>query len=595
MTRTLCILLFVAQLFVSVVVNAQVVTAQVSAKQVPVGQPFEYAITINTNPNSYAPPSFGGLTVMGGPNQSISMQQINGQAPTQQITLSWVLVGQKEGKYTIGVAEVHAGANRYTTQAIAVEIGKGSNSQQGGAKGEQKANAPSGTDYFIRTSTNKTSCYVGEQITITQKVFARNAIIGYSKKLPVSYDGFYCQQVESPTQGQLMSENIDGVQFFTHEATRILATANQAGKISLGPIEGEIVVRRQSNARPRTIWEQFMGVPVTEDVQIPVRSKPVVIDVLPLPEAGKPASFNGAVGNFSSKVDVTRKELKANEAFNLKMTISGKGNIKLLDAPKLNLPESFEAYEPKIAETANSKTFDFLIIPRHEGEFTIESIDFSYFSLDTKKYVTLPSGEIKIKVLPPDAGSAGTQVYAPQTQVKETENDIRYIKKGEFELVKTETEFFNSGTHLALLLLPLLALTAGIVVRRNHIRNNSNLVLVRERKAAKLARKQLANAEKLMSQNKKDEFYTEILAAINSYLSNKLNIPVADLSKETVNQVLRQRNLTEELLTKLNTTIENGEYAKYAPGALSGDLKSVYNDTVTLITGLEDHLNKNHK
>jgi len=593
MTRALCILLFVAQLFVTVVVNAQVVTAQVSAKQVPVGQPFEYAITINTNPNSYAPPSFGGLSVMGGPNQSSSMQWVNGQTSTQ-LTLSWVLVAQKEGKYTIGVAEVNAGSTKYTTQAITVEAVKGNTSQQG-AKGEQKANAPSGTDYFIRTSTNKTSCYVGEQITITQKVFARNAIIGYSKKLPVSYDGFYCQQVESPTQGQLMSENIDGVQFFTHEATRILATANQAGKISLGPIEGEIVVRRQSNARPRTIWEQFMGVPVTEDVQIPVRSKPVVIDVLPLPEAGKPASFNGAVGNFSSKVDVTRKELKANEAFNLKMTISGKGNIKLLDAPKLNLPESFEAYEPKIAETANSKTFDFLIIPRHEGEFTIESIDFSYFSLDTKKYVTLPSGEIKIKVLPPDAGSAGTQVYAPQTQVKETENDIRYIKKGEFELVKTETEFFNSGTHLALLLLPLLALIAGIVVRRNHIRNNSNLVLVRERKAAKLARKQLANAEKLMSQNKKDEFYTEILAAINSYLSNKLNIPVADLSKETVNQVLRQRNLTEELLTKLNTTIENGEYAKYAPGALSGDLKSVYNDTVTLITGLEDHLNKNHK
>ena len=209
-----------------------------------------------------------------------------------------------------------------------------------------------------------------------------------------------------------------------------------------------------------------------------------------------------------------------------------------------------------------------------------------------KKYVTLPSGDIKINVLAPDPNAAGAQVYSPQSQIKESENDIRYIKKGDFVLVKSETEFFNSFNHIALLIFPLLAMGIGLVVRRNHIKNNSNQILVRERKAARLAKKQLVNAEKLMSENKKDEFYTEILTALNNYLSHKLNIPVSDLSRDNVNKTLLQKQVDENVLTKLLATIETSEYAKYAPGAVSGDLQSVYKDTVELITGLEQQLNK---
>jgi hypothetical protein len=314
--------------------------------------------------------------------------------------------------------------------------------------------------------------------------------------------------------------------------------------------------------------------------------------VLPLPEEGKPENFNGAVGNFQSKIQVTRNELKANEAFNLKMTISGKGNLKLIGAPALNLPETFETYAPKVSESGNSKTFDYLVIPRSEGEFSLEGLDFSYFNPDQKKYVTVPAGQILIKVLPPDPNSAGAQVYSPHSQVKETENDIRYIKKGDFVLLRSETEFFNSFKHIVFLILPVLGLCAILFLRRNHIKNNSNQALVKERKAAKLAKKQLVNVEKLMLENKKDEFYTEILNAMNNYLSNKLFIPAADLSREKVKTILVHKLINETTINKLMSTLDTSEYAKYAPGAVSGDLQSVYKDTVDLITDMEQQLNK---
>lgn len=592
MRRITGILLLFVSLLLSGGSYAQVVVAQVSSRQVQVGVPFEYAIVINTTPNTYSPPNFNGFNVVGGPNQSSSMQWINGQTSTQ-LTLSWALVAQKEGKYTIGQAVVNAGSNRYETQPIVIEVVKGTPSQGANAQNEpQHSSKIDGSDLFIRTGVSKNKCYIGEQVTITQKVYSRLQIVSFQKFAQPSYDGFYSQAQESISKGVQQQENIDGVMYFTYELFRTVAIANQAGKVNLTPVEGDVVVRRQTNAKPRNIFEQFFGAASYEDIPVKTKSRPFSIDVLPLPEAGKPEDFNGAVGVFNSKVDVTRHELKANDAFNLKMTISGKGNMKLINPPKLNLPEGFETYEPKVQESATGKTFDYLVIPRKEGEFHLENINFSYFNLDTKKYVTIPSGEIKINVLPPDPNSAGAQVYNPQSQIKETENDIRYIKKGDFVLQKTDTEFFNSPQHVGLMALPVLALLGGLFIRKNHIKNNSNQVLVRERKAARIAKKQLVNAEKLAASNKKDEFYTEILTALNNYLSFKLNIPASDLSRETIQKVLYQRMADEALITKLLSTIETSEYAKYAPGAVSGDLQMVYKDTVELVTGLEQTLNK---
>lgn len=570
---------------------AQKFYAQVNSKVVQVGQMFELTFVINAAASDFTPPNFKDFDIASGPNQSSSVQIINGQM-SQSISLSYLLIPKREGKLVIGAASINSNGHKLESNPITVEAVKGSAPQQASAGNAGAANVKAdGSDIFIRTNLSKTKCFLGEQIVISQKVYSRHQIIGFQKFNPPTYEGFWSQSLESTSGNQTAVENVDGVNYYTYELFRNIGTPNKIGKISLKPIEGEVIVRKQTNTKPRNIFEQFFGTAGYEDVAVKTISRPVTLEVMDLPAEGRPANFSGAVGSFSYKVEASRQEVKANDAFNLKVTIGGKGNAKLVDAPKLQLPESFESYEPKVLDGANSKTFDYLIIPRQEGEYTLENLDFSYFDLDSKRYVTIPSPNITIKVLPPDPNSTGAQVYTPQNQVKETENDIRYIKKGTFNLTKTNTEFFNSFGHLALLFTPFLLLTGALVARKNYLKNNSNLVAVKERKAAKVARKQLVNAEKLMQANKKDEFYTEILTAIQNYVSHKLNIPLADVSKENVQQSLMKKSVDPGKIIQLVKTIETSEYAKYAPGGVSGNLKEVYDNTVKLITEIEEELN----
>lgn len=572
--------------------HAQAFYAQVSSKKVQVGVPFEYAVVITVNAANFTPPAMKDFDIVSGPNQSNSVQYSNGTM-SQQLVISYALVARREGKFTIGAASIMANGQKLESAPVVIEVVKGAVTQGGGQSGESGQNAKvSGEEVFIRTGVSKNNCYLGEQILITQKVYSRFSLVGFKKIIPPAYDGFYAQTLEPISKGQVATENVDGVIYYTYEIFRAMATANKSGKIVLNPMTAEVVIRKQTNAKPRNVFEQFFGAAGYEDLTVNAKSRALTVDVTPLPEAGKPDNFDGAVGNFSYKLQATKTQLKANDAFNLKLTVTGKGNLKLLTAPKLNLPESFETYDPKITETTNSKTFDYLVIPREEGTFTLDKLDFSYFNLDTKKYVVIPSENLLITVLAPDPNSAGAQVFTPQSQVKETENDIRYIKKGDFLLSKTETEFFNSSMHVLLLLLIVLSLGTVLFLRRNHIRNNSNLVQVKERKAAKLAKQQLVKAEAFMKQNKKDEFYTEVLMALNNYISHKLNISASDLSKETIHRSLAQKNVTEDTITHLLKTLDTSEYAKYAPGAVSGDLSAVYTDTANLITGIEQQLNR---
>ena len=570
--------------------SAQKFYAQVNAKVVQVGQMFECAFIMSASSLSQAEftaPNFKDFEVASGPNQSSMRQNVNGQV-SESLTLAYLLIPKKEGKLVIGAATMNMGGNKLTSTPITIKATKGTPQANQTAASSGK---PDGTEVFIKTILSKSKCYLGEQIMISQKVYSRHQIIAFQKFNPPTYESFWSQTLPSTSGNQTSVENLDGVNYYTFEIFRNIASPNKSGKISLMPIEGEVVIRKQTNAKPRNIFEQFFGANGFEDIAVKAVSRVVTLDVMELPAEGRPANFNGAVGNFSYKIETSRQSLKANDAFNLKVTISGKGNVKLIDAPKLDLPESFETYEPKMSEGANSRAYDYLIIPRQEGDYELKDLDFSYFNLDSKKYVTIPSPNISIKVLPPDPNSAGAQVYNPQNNVKETENDIRYIKKGNFSMTRSSTEFFNSSTHVLLLTTPFLALILALMFRSNYIKNNSDMVAVKERKAVKVAKKQLVKADKLMQTNSKDEFYTEILTAINNYLSNKLNIPLADVSKENVKNILNARKVSSDKIEKLMNTIETSEYAKYAPGAVSGNLKEVYDNTINLITEIEEDLN----
>ncbi len=593
-------------------VKAQIkLTAQVSSNKVQVGTPFQIMFSVNTIPTTYTPPRFKVFDVYSGPNPTQSTLFING-AVSQACSISFLIAAKKEGKITIDPMTMVAGGQTYKSNVIVIEASKGNVSPNGNtnAQNQQQQNNQTtteepaystkitGEEVFIRTSVSKTKCYLGEQVTITQKIYSRMEIRGIqSAKFP-SYNGFWAQQAEG-LNNVVQNENLDGVVYQTGEFSRTFVFPQRTGKLTIDPTELEIVVRRQTNKKPRNIFEQFFGTGGYEDLVVKAKSKPVSVDVTALPETNKPEGFTGGVGNFTYKVEATRKNLKANDAFNLKVTINGKGNIKIFDPPKLNLPESFESYEPKINENisnvgavSGTKVYDYLVIPREPGEFVMDDLKFSFFNTDKKEYVTVSAPPITITVTPGDGKSNATaQVFDHLKQeIKETENDIRYIKKGNFELQKGETEFFNSSAHIMLMLLPAFLLLGGLGYRSYYLKHNSNTAAVLGRKAAKVAKKQLAQAEKLMRDNNKEGFYTEVMTALNNYVSHKFNLPLADLSKENITAALQAKQINPQTQLKLFDTLNQCEYAKYAPGAVSGDLNMVYNNTVELISNIENEI-----
>ena len=581
---------------------SQKVTVQVSANKVQIGSPFQIVFTVNSQPSTYNAPNFRDFDVFSGPNQSSSMQFVNGSM-SQSFSVSFLLAAKREGKFTIGpmvmvVAGQELSSNPVTIEAVKGAVSQGqqnSTPQQGGGNEREGV---SSDDVFIKTVLSKTKCYVGEQITVTQKIYSRLDLRGFQKIEFPPYNGFWSQQPEGNPNVQLQIENVGGINYYVGEFSKTYLFPQRTGMITIEPTKVECVVRKQSN-RPKSLFEQFFGGGGYEDVVVKAVSKPVSVNVMDVPELGKPANFSGAVGSLNYKVEASKQNLKANDVLNLKITISGRGNLKLLEAPKLNLPESFESYEPKISENISSsggingfKTFNYLVIPREPGEFTVNGLDFSYFDLDKKKYVTIPSPELKFTVAPGDGkNNAQAQVYDHLRQeVKTQENDIRYIKKGNFELQRGNVEFFNSSTHIALMILPFILFAGALGYRSYYLKQNSDMVAVRGRKAASVAKKQLVNAERQMKQNNKEGFYTEVINSLNIYLGNKFNIPVADLSKDTITKELQTRNIKPETQVKLFETINQCEFAKYAPGAVSGDLQSVYKSTVELISDIESEL-----
>lgn len=582
--------------------------AQVSKNRVAVGEVFQVAFTLNGSGNNLTYPNFNDFDIYSGPNQSQSMSMVNGTI-SQSTTLSLFIAAKKEGRFTIGAATVMSGGQKLETKPIVIEVVKGGAQQQGNQQAQQPqqnqakeknqyASEISNEDLFVRTFLSKTKCNLGEQLTLTQKVYSRVDLRGFQNVKFPPYNGFWSQQEQGNQQIDLKQENVNGVMYYVAEYNKVYLFPQRTGTITIEAIELDCIVRRATKRQPRNIFEQFFGAGGYEDVAIKVKSKPVKVEVVDLPAENKPANFSGAVGDFGYKAEIDKNQVKANEALNLKITISGKGNIKLIEPLKLDLPESFEVYDPKESESiktqggvSGSITYNYLIIPREKGNYTLNNLGFNYFDADKKQYVTIPSPDINLTVLEGDPGSA--QIIAPKKHgVKESENDIRYIKTGDLGLKKNDEEFFASTTHYLLLLFPTLLFFVGLFLVRQHVKANSNLVAVKERKAAKLAKKQLVIAEKHMLSNNKEAFFNEILNALNKYIGDKFALSIVDLSKEKISEMLLSRNVSDSTTKNVIDTLNTCEYAKYAPSAVTGDLKQVYNDTVELISQIENQIKK---
>lgn len=603
MKKIVYILIFIITL--ANVSFAQKLTAQASKTKVAVGESFQISFSLNSSGSNFKAPPLNDFDVYSGPNQSTSMSYVNGSM-SQSITLSYVVAAKKEGKINIGAASVNVNGGTIQSNPFTIEVVKGAANTQNQGNNNHPAQNPSAPttenlsdNLFVKTIVSKTKAYLGEQITVTHKVYTRYQLRGFQDIKFPDYTGFWAQDVPNNPQIQVVNENIDGVSYQVGELKRTYLFAQRSGKLEIEPMNIECVVRKQSNRRPRDVFEQFFGGGY-EDATYSVKSKAVSIEILPLPEANKPADYSGAVGNYSFKAQISKEKIKANDAVNLTITLTGKGNIKLVDPLKINFPEDFETYDPKTKENittgangvSGNKTFDYLIIPRHEGDYKIDQINFSYFDPEKKQYVTLPSPEFAIHVEKGEGGEESANVFNSRSKedVKVLGNDIRYIKTNNIHLEPKNDYFFGSPLFYLGLISPFFAFVGFIFIRRKNTEQNKDAVAVKSRKATKMAKKRLSLAEQYLKSNNKEQFYVEIFKALYGYIGDKLNILAADLNKEHISDTLKAKNVNDATIQQLITTLDNCEYARYAPSAVSGDLNSIYISTVELITKIEDEI-----
>ncbi len=581
---------------------AQTLTTSVSTTKVALGEAFQLQFSLSGPGKNFKLPPMSELDILEGPYQSSSTSVNNGTI-TQSSSLTYVVSAKKEGKLTIGAATVISNGKTIQSNPVSIDVAKGANNAgtQNNNSGGQIVTKPTSSDIgdnvFVRTNVSKSKAYVGEVIEVTFKVYTRLEMqMRNISKMP-AYDGFFVQNIKTNEQTKQTNETINGITYVVGEIYKTYVIPQHTGTLTIEPFEVECIVRQKSKRKPRDIFEQMMGVGY-EEVVLPLKSLPISIEAQALPEEGKPAGFSGAVGNFTYKAAMSKESVKADDAVNITLTLSGNGNIKLVEPPKVNLPEDFETYDAKISENISvtrggingTKTFDYLFIPRHEGDYTIEALNFSYFDPNKKVYVTLPSPNFKLHV---DKGTGTSATVVGGTNAKEElkvlGNDIRYIKTAT-ELKEKEQYFFNSALFYSLLLSPLLCFISFLIIRRKSIANNKDGVAVKSRKATKMARKRLSIAEQHLKSSNKELFYIEIFKALYGYISDKLNIPLADLNKEHISGTLKNRAVSEATIEKLMTTLDNCEFARYAPSSVSGDLNGIYNNTVELITKIEDEI-----
>jgi hypothetical protein len=575
------------------------VTAAASSTQVGTGEQFEVTFSTNGSPESFDPPSFSGFQVVGGPNQSSSFSSVNG-ATTVNISVGYVLIGVREGEYTIGPASMTINGKPYRSGPVKIRVVKGraAPQQQSSGGGAERAGSGRSADIskrlFLRAVASKTNVYQGEQITVSYKLYANaNIVDNVADKLP-DFNGFWSQEIKTNNQNvEWTVEEYNGSKYHVAVLKEVILFPERFGRLTLDPLAMTFVVRETVPSNDPI--EQFFGGGSHEDVKYKIKSAPVTINVKQLPEAGKPAGFQGAVGNFSVGATLDKSSIRANEALNYSVKVTGSGNLKLLKAPELELAADIEKYDPKINDNitervngvSGTREFSYLLIPRHEGSYTINPLKFSFFNPVTQKYVTLSSGSFPVKVAKGAPGSGVVAYSAGQQDIRALGTDIRYIKE-EGALSRAGEGFYGSGWYYALLGLGPVLFAAAFVYRNRYRELNRDVVAVKGRNANRVAAKHLASAGKQLTAGNKNAFYEDVYRGLYGYLSDKLNISAAELNRENIGEKLRARGVEDVLVKQLTDTLNLCEMARYAP--VSGvSEQEIFDKAKNIIGNIEDH------
>jgi hypothetical protein len=594
-------------------IHAQGVQFQAKADEIVyVGERFNLIYTLNAEGNNFRGPNIQGLMVLSGPftSTSSSVQVINGKVSrTVEYTYTYMLSAGQEGVYEIPPAKVNVDGTIYESNSLKIQAIKGSSSQQS-QPGSSSQGSASGTqslkdDVFIRAVANKSNPLQGEEIIVTYKLYYRINISAPEFRKEPSFKGFWKTNLLEDRQSYVQyTEVYNGQKYNVAEIKKFALFPQKAGKIEIeaGDAVCQGQVKAQSKKSNDPFFDNFFNDPFFnryQNVEIPLTSNAITLDVQPLPTANRPADFTGAVGDFNFESTIDKTELKANEAINLKFTVRGTGNIELVDKVNVSFPPDFEVYDPKInsnitaniAGVSGSKTFEYLIIPRTSGTFKINPVKFSYFDLKKKTYQTVFSPEYIIKVAKGD-GSVSNVTYSGvnQADIKYIGSDIRHIKTRSPNFNLTGTFFFNSTAYYLLMILPVLLFIVFITTLKKELKKRTNIALMRNRKATKVAQKRMKKAQTFLQENKRDAFYEEVSQALWGYLSDKFSIPLANLSMDTVKDTLLTREVKEDTISHFMDTLNHCEFARFAPGESGSDMQNIYDESVGIISKIESEL-----
>lgn len=604
-------LIFLLLLIVSVVrVYADdKATLRADAPEVVVsGDQFRLEFTVNTQKvKDFRAPSINGFDVLMGPSRSMqsSTQVINGKvSSTSSITYTYILMASDAGTYTIPAASIEVNGEKVFSNAITIKVlppdkagnngGNSSSSRSSSSSARGRAGQISGNELFIVANASKTNVHEQEAILLTYKVYTSVNLRQLRGDMP-DMKGFHTQEIQLPNQKVFQLEHYKGRNYNATVWSQYILFPQQTGKLEVPAITFDAVVAQRTESDDP--FDAFFNGGGIVEVQKKIVAPKLTINVQPLPS--KPANFSGGVGEFSISSSINSKEVRTNDAVTVKLVIKGSGNMKLISTPELKFPEDFEVYDPKVtnnfdvstAGLTGSQTIEYLAIPRHAGDFTIPPVEFTYFDLKSNAYKTLKTEAYNLKVAK-GKGNADQVIadFTSKEDVKVLGQDIRFIKLGDTDLQKKGDFFFGTLSYWLWYIIPFILFVVMMVFFRKQAAENANVAKVKTKKANKVAVKRLKLAGKLLAENKKNEFYDEVLKALWGYISDKLSIPVSQLSKDNIEAELTKHGVAEDITKTFIGALDECEFARYAPGSESEAMDKVYSMSVDAISKMENSI-----
>ena len=532
-------------------------------------------------------------------------------------SFTYILLPKKTGTFTLPAATATVKGETISSKSITIQVvqngagqSSGSSSSSGGSGSSSSGSgssssreAASGEDVFMRLNLSKTNVVVGEPITATLSLYQRANIVGFENARFPSFDGFWSQETETPSNIEFHRESLGDNIYNAAALRRYVIIPQKSGNMTIDPAEIVCLINVLRPGRSSgSIFDSFFGEEYVT-VKKRVSTRAVTVKVSPLP-AGAPASFSGGVGNYSISARLSKDSLKVHDAASLIVTVSGKGNVSLIEAPKLSFPPDFETYDVKTTQntdksgTTGSKTFEYPFIPRSYGDFTLPPLKYSYYDVNSKKYATVSTDSLRIKVAKGNQTATTTlepgqnQLTVDRKGVKNLGEDIRFIRTKAPSF--TEDKGFLVGRPLYWIILALLALAAFAIwlTMRKAAAMRADVRGTKNRKATKMALKRLKLAGEFMSKGLQTAFYEELHRALLGFVSDKLSMDMAEQNKENIAAALASRGISEGLANEFTDLLDACEYARYAPSTGSEQMSAHYEKAVDVITAIDSNMKK---